>query len=133
VIVMKSNRKARRTARRLFRLCVIGGVVDEGRARQVAARTAAFGGHDALPVLGEFARLVRLDCDRRTALVASALPLPTDVRDGVSAQLARAYGPTIRVKFAVDTALLAGVSIRVGSEVYDGSVRARLAELESRL
>jgi F0F1-type ATP synthase delta subunit len=33
----------------------------------------------------------------------------------------------------VDPALLAGVSIRVGSEVYDGSVRARLAAFESRL
>jgi F-type H+-transporting ATPase subunit delta len=130
---MKSNRKTRRAARRLFRLCVAGGVLDEGRARQVAALTAASRRADTLPLLSQFARLVRLDCDRRTALVASALPLPADVRDDVSAHLARAYGPTIRVTFEVDPALLAGVSIRVGSEVYDGSVRARLAALESRL
>jgi F-type H+-transporting ATPase subunit delta len=130
---MKSNRKTKRTARRLFRLCLVGGVLDEGRARQVAALTTASGRQDTVPLLGQFARLVRLDCDRRTALVASALPLPADVQDGVSAHLARAYGPTIRVKFAVDAALLAGVSIRVGSDVYDGSVRARLAALEARL
>jgi F-type H+-transporting ATPase subunit delta len=130
---MKSYRKTRRTARRLFRLCVVGGVVDEGRVRQVAARIAASGRHDTLPLLSHFARLVRLDRDRHTAVVASALPLPDDVRDGVSAQIARAHGPRIRVKFAVDPALLAGVSIRVGSQVYDGSVRARLAALESCL
>jgi F-type H+-transporting ATPase subunit delta len=130
---MKSNKNTRRAARRLFRVCVVDGVLDEGRVRHVAARTAASGRQDALPLLSQFARLVRLDRDRRTALVASALPLPADVRDGVSAQLARTYGPTIRVKFAVDPVLLAGVSIRVGSQVYDGSVRARLAALESRL
>jgi F-type H+-transporting ATPase subunit delta len=112
---------------------MVGGALEEGRARRVAVRIAASGRHDALPLLRDFTRLVRLERDRRTALVASALPLPADVRDGVSAQLARVYGPTIRTTFAVDPALLAGVSIRVASQVYDGSVRARLAALESRL
>jgi F-type H+-transporting ATPase subunit delta len=117
----------------LFRLCMVGDVLDEGRARRVAALTAASRRQDTLPLLSQFARLVRLDCDRRTALVASALPLPADVRDVVRTHLTRAYGPTTRVKFAVDAELLAGVSIRVGSDVYDGSVRARLAALEARL
>ena len=130
---MKSNKRARRAARRLFRLCVVNSVLDEGRVREVVARTAASGRQDALPLLSHFARLVRLDCARRTAVVASAQPLPADVRDGLDAQLTGAYGPTIRVIFAVEPALLAGVSIRVGSQVYDGSVRARLAALESRL
>jgi F-type H+-transporting ATPase subunit delta len=130
---MKSNRVARRAARRLLRLCVVDGLLDEGRARQVAARIAASRRHRSLPVLGEFARLVRLDCERRTSVVESAVALPPDVRDGVSARLAAVYGPAITVTFAVEPALLAGISIRVGSEVYDGSVRARLAALEARL
>jgi F-type H+-transporting ATPase subunit delta len=117
----------------LFRLCAVNSVLDEGRVREVVARIAASGRQDALPLLGHFARLVRLDCDRRAALVASALPLPADVREDLSAQIARAHGLRIRVTFAVEPALLGGVSIRVGSHVYDGSVRARLAALESRL
>lgn len=130
---MKSNRKASRAARRLFRLCVVEGLLDEGRVRQVAARIAAPGRHGSLPVLSEFARLVRLDCERRTVVVESAVPLSHDVRDGVGARLVDAYGPAITVTFAVDPALLAGISVRVGSDVYDGSVRARLATLEARL
>ena len=130
---MKSNKKAGRAARGLFRLCVVEGLLDEGRVRQVAARIAASGRHGSLPVLGEFVRLVRLDCERRAVVVESAAPLPHDVRDGVSARLAEAYGPAITVTFGVDPALLAGISVRVGSEVYDGSVRARLAALEARL
>ena len=130
---MKSNKKAGRAARRLFRLCVVEGLLDEGRVRQVAARIAAPGRHGSLPILSEFARLVRLDCERRTVVVESAVPLPHDVRDGVGARLADAYGPAITVTFGVDPALLAGISVRVGSEIYDGSVRARLAALEARL
>ena len=130
---MMSNKRAGRAARDLFRLCVVEGFLDEGRARQVAVRIAVSGRHDSLPVLREFARLVRLDCERRAAVVESAAPLPRDVRDGVSARLTDVYGPAIRVSFGVDPALLAGISVRVGSEVYDGSVRARLAALEARL
>ena len=130
---MKSKRKVERATRRLFRLCVVEGLLDEGRVRQVAARILAPGRHGSLPVLSEFARLVRLDYERRAVLVESAVPLPHDVRDDVSARLADAYGPAITVTFGVDPALLAGISVRVGSEVYDGSVRARLAALEARL
>jgi F-type H+-transporting ATPase subunit delta len=130
---MSSNRKTGRAARRLFRLCVVDGLLDEGRVRQVAARIGAPGQHGSLPVLHEFARLVRLDVERRTAVVESAVPLPYDVRDDVCARLAKAYGPAITVTFGVDPALLAGISVRVGSAIYDGSVRARLATLEARL
>ena len=127
---MKSNRKDGRAARRLFRLCVVEGLLDEGRVRQVVARIAAPGRRGSLPVLSEFVRLVRLDCERRAVVVESAVPLSPDVRDGVSARLAAAYGSAITVAVGVDPALLAGISVRVGSEVYDGSVRGGLDALE---
>ena len=84
-------------------------------------------------MLGEFVRLVRLDCNRRTAVVESAVPLPSGVCDGISARMASAYGPATRTTFALNPALLAGLRIRVGSQIVDGSVRARLAALEARL
>ena len=130
---MKSNRKARRAARRLFRLCLTGGTLNEARARQIAAGIAASGRRGSLPILSDFVRLIRLDCDRRTAVVESALPLPADIRDAVSARLTRHHGPGTRTTFAQNPALLAGLRVRVGSQIYDGSVRARLAALEARL
>jgi F-type H+-transporting ATPase subunit delta len=78
-------------------------------------------------------RLVRLDLDQRTARVESAMPLTDDVRRDVEAGLARLYGSGIATSFDENPALIGGMRIKVGSDVYDGSVRSRLAALEARL
>lgn len=130
---MKSTRRVKRAARALYRFCLVNGSLDAGRARRVAARLAATKRRGALPVLLGFHRLVRLDRDRCTARVESAVPLPPAVRDRVQAGLARAYGPSLEALFTENPALIAGVRIKVGSDVYDGSVRAKLAALETRL
>jgi F-type H+-transporting ATPase subunit delta len=130
---MKSNRKNTRAARRLFRLCVRDGVLDEARAREVATRLASSGRRGALPVLAALLRLIRLNLDQRTAVVESAVELPDEVRDRVSGGLTRTYGASLRTTFVVEPALLGGMRVKVGSEVYDGSVRARLARLEAGL
>ncbi len=75
---MKGTRKTRRTARQLFRLCVVGGTLDAARVRQVAARVAASGRRGALAVLSDFRRMVRLESERHTAIVESATPLADD-------------------------------------------------------
>ena len=78
-------------------------------------------------------RLVRLDRDGHRAIVESATPLPDDLRIDVQAGLARAYGQGLDTSFEVNPRLIGGMRIRVGSDVYDASVRARLAALEARL
>ena len=47
--------------------------------------------------------------------------------------LARRYGPAIETTFRENPALIAGLRVKVGSDVYDGSVRARLDTLEARI
>jgi F-type H+-transporting ATPase subunit delta len=108
-------------------------MLSEARARQVADRLAASRRRGWLPMFGAFVRLVRIDCNRRTAVVESAVPLPPGVCDGISARVANAYGRGTTTTFALNPALLAGLRIRVGSHILDGSVRARLAALEARL
>jgi F-type H+-transporting ATPase subunit delta len=130
---MKSNRKIARSARRLFRLCLANGVLDEARTREVARRIALSGRRGSRTVLSNFLRLVRLDLARRVATVESAAPLPDDVRETVAAGLTRSYGAGVTTTFSVNPALVGGMRIKVGSDVYDGSVRARLAALEARL
>jgi F-type H+-transporting ATPase subunit delta len=130
---MKANRKVKRAARQLFRRCLVDGVLDEGRARQVARGIAASRRRGALAILSDFQRLVRLDSERHTALVESATPLMPDMRAGIQAGLTRTYGPGVEATFAENPALIGGMRIKVGSDVYDDSVRARLAALEARL
>lgn len=130
---MKSSTRTRRAARRLFHLCTVDGRIDEARARATVRRIATSGRGRSLPILSDFLRLVRIDLSRRTALIESAEELPDDVRQDVSARLTGTYGAGLKTNFVVNPALVGGMRIKVGSDVYDGSVRARLAALEARL
>ena len=129
---MKQSRKARRAARQLYQLCLVDGLLDDGRVRLVARRVAASGRRGALPILSGFRRLVRLERDRHTAIVESAEPLAGSVRDAVQDGLARVYGRGLETSFGQNPALIGGMRIKVGSDVYDGTVRARLAALAAR-
>jgi F-type H+-transporting ATPase subunit delta len=130
---MKANRRTIRAARRLYRLCLIDGRLDETRVRRVAKRLGASRRRGSIAVLSSLRRIVRLDRDRRSALVETATSLPDDLRDEVLAGLARRYGPGLTTSFETSADLIGGMRIKVGSDVYDGSVRARLAAIESRL
>jgi F-type H+-transporting ATPase subunit delta len=130
---MKVSRRAKRGARELYRACNVDGQLDPSRARQVASHLAASKRRGSLALLTEFQRLVRLDHERRTAVVESAAPLADTVRADIVARLHSMYGPALDATFGENPALIGGVRIKVGSDVYDGSIRARLAALESSL
>ena len=127
---MKINRRARRGARRLYRACVVDGLLDEARVRHVAEGVAGAGTRGGLAVLSHFRRLVGLDLDRHSAVVESAAPLPPDLRASVEAGVARLYGPGVSTSFTDNPALIGGMRVRIGSDVYDGSVRTALLNLE---
>ena len=127
---MKANKKARREAKQLFRLCLVDGLLDGNRARQVVRQIVAARPRGYLATLSHFRRLTELDSARHTAKVESALTLPADLQTSVQSGLERLYGPGLTTSFAENPALIGGMRIRVASDVYDGSVQARLAALE---
>ncbi len=114
----------------LFRLCLVNGLVDDNRAQEVLLRIVETKPRGCLEILSHFQHLVQLHRALHTAKVESAVPLPNDVRVEVQSGLARQYGAGLEVSFSEDPALIGGMRIQVGSDVYDGSVRARLAALE---
>jgi F-type H+-transporting ATPase subunit delta len=129
---MKSPRQQRREARRLFRTCVVDGSLDEARVRRVVQRTIDAGGVSDLKLLSRFQRLVRIDRAAHSARVESRAPLPDEVRASIESGVRRLYGRGIAVSYAENGALLGGVRVTVGSDVYDGSVRGRLDALSER-
>jgi F-type H+-transporting ATPase subunit delta len=129
---MRTTRRARREARRLYRACIVGGLLDDARTRQVVERVAGARRRGSLPILSHFQRLVSLDRVRHQAVVESATPLPPDLRASVESAVARVYGPGVSTSFADNPALIGGMRVKVGSDVYDGSVRAALLALEER-
>jgi len=127
---VKISKQARRDAKQLFRLCVVGGVLEEGRVRQSLQQLGRIRPRGYVAILNHFHRLVKLEQERRTARVETAFPLPADMQGAVRNNLTRVYGPGLTMSFAENASLLGGMRVRVGSDVYDGSVRARLAALE---
>jgi len=89
---MKTPKQTKREARRLFRLCLVNGLLDEGLVRQVVERVIEGKRRGYLTLLSFFHRLVKLERARHTAEVASAVPLPADLQASVQADLQSAYG-----------------------------------------
>ena len=128
---MKTVRQARREAHELWQMCATGGVIDEARARAVIDQIVRSRHRGSYAVLKQFLRLVRLDQEARTATVASAVPLDPAVRAEIERGLARLPRRGLETRFVVDPSLIGGMRVQVGCDVYDGSVRAGLAALES--
>ena len=127
---MKINKQARREGKELFRSCMLNGVLDENRVRLTVQKTIELKPRGYLATLSHFQRLVKLELERRTARVDSALPLPEDLKANVQAALTRLYGPGLNISYGANAALIGGMRIKVGSDVYDGSIQARLAALQ---
>ena len=129
---MKISKRARRDAKQLFRSCVLNGLLDDDRVRQTVRQIIAQKPRGYLAILTHFQRLVKLDVARRTARIESAIQLPESLSTAIQANLARRYGPGLTVSFVQKQDLIGGLRVQVGSDVYDGSIRARLAELADR-
>lgn len=127
---MKGSRQIERRAKRLLRLCRANGLLNEERARHVVARIIAERHRGYLALLREFKRLVRLDLEAQTAEVEIAEPLPADLLNDVQVRLRAAYGPGLTIHFARKPELIGGMRIKVGSDVYDRTVKSELAALE---
>lgn len=89
-----------------------------------------------LPVevrLGDCGRLAARRRDRLAAVVSCAVPLDGESRRRLENALRGIYGRPVRVHAAVDPSVIAGLRIRVGDEVIDGTLAARVAGARHRL
>ncbi len=93
--------------------------------------------HRRIGMLGEIRAAFETALDERLGLVradvTSAAPLSAAEQQAIAAQLARLSGKRVRAQFAVDGALIGGAAARVGSTVYDGSVRGQLQALRRKM
>ena len=126
---MKISKDAKRTARRYFRACFTNEVFDETTARAVLDHVIAEKPRHYLAILTVFQRLVRLEVARSTADVESATPLSDPLQADVQRRLTQLYGRPLATAFRVNAALIGGVRVTVGSDVWDGTVKNRLETL----
>jgi F-type H+-transporting ATPase subunit delta len=93
--------------------------------------------HRRIEMLREIEAAFRSELNDRLGIaeadVISARELTAAQRNELKAALERRTGKKIEANFREDQALLGGAVVRVGSTVYDGSVRERLDRLRERL
>ena len=126
---MKISKTAAASARRLFGLCQSSGRFDESKLRTVISRLVESKPRDYKAILAAIQRLTRLEFERREVTVESAVEIDDSTRQRVVAGLAGQYGPDLVVQYQITPALLGGLRIRVGNDVFDGSVQGRLERL----
>ena len=130
---MKISKEVQAQARRLMRLCIgADGLMDEAIVRQVADKIAAEKPRNYLTLLTAFTELVRLERAAHTATITSAVPLTEAEQAAIQAKLnARQAG--LNYEWQVDSSLIAGLTVKVGDNVTDASVRTRIEQLTKTL
>jgi len=90
-----------------------------------------------LAELSEVSTQFAQELDRRagvvTAQVTTARPLPADAQEALRRRLGELTGSNVRLQFEVDDELIGGVVTRIGSTLYDGSVRGQLQQIRQRM
>lgn len=129
---MRIRRESKKVARSLFRICFHDGKLDEKRVHDVAQKAGASRLRNKLEVLSAFKQFVTAEIQEHTLTVESAVALP-DSGTAVFASVEAKNGPALQKVFKVNPALIGGLRIRLGSQVWDSSLKNRLQSLETSL
>lgn len=130
---MKISKEARRHARELFRASLTEGRLDARRVSEYSDRLIAERPRNYVGILKEYTRLVRLELQRRHAVIESAAPLEPAEAARIEGDLRTRFGADLTIEHRTNPDLLGGLRIQVGSDVWDGSVANRLELLKQQL
>ena len=89
--------------------------------------------HELDEILAEYHAVADRQSNTAEAEITSAHPLDAAARKDLESQVAKLAGGQIRATYREDATLLGGAVVRIGSTVYDGSIRAQLQQLKQNL
>jgi F-type H+-transporting ATPase subunit delta len=130
---MKINKEIRRLSREMLRASFTDGQLDSGRILSLVDSLIARKPRNYIGVLKNYRRLLRIEVEKRRARIETASEVDRETGSRLVANLKKKYGSDLTTDFVVNPQLLGGMRIRVGSDVWDGSVRNRLERLQQQL
>jgi F-type H+-transporting ATPase subunit delta len=130
---MKLNKEIRQLSRKMLQASFTDGQLDPGRIASLVDSVIAEKPRNYINVLKSYKRLLRLEVEKRHATIETASEVDPAIRSEIVSNLKSKYGDDLATDFDVDPQLLGGMRIRVGSDVWDGSVRNRLERLQQEL
>ncbi len=130
---MKITKEARTLARQLLRLSLVDGQLDRARVSAIVQSVLSEKPRHYLGALEAYQRLLRLEIEKRHAVIESAAQLNESTAEAVVNSLRQKYGNDLTTEFKVNPELIGGMRVKIGSDVWDGSVRSRLARLQEQV
>ena len=93
--------------------------------------------HGRIPMLAQIARQVETELNNQLgfveASITSSRQLSPEEKQDLESQVGRITGKKVRARYDTNPELLGGAVVRVGSTIYDGSVRGQLQKLKEQL
>ncbi len=146
VVSLKESLDASRELDQFFRSPILSrekkesviGTLFDGKVDPVVVRLMRLlvqkGREDILPaVVRQYAELRDERLGQVEASVRTAMPMEYDETETLRQALEARTGKTVRLRIEVEPALIGGVVVRIGDQVYDGSVRHQLTTLREQL
>ncbi|MEO8044907.1 MAG: F0F1 ATP synthase subunit delta [Spartobacteria bacterium] len=130
---MKISKDIRQLSRSLVRDSYVNGVLDRERIGAIGRAITEKKPRNYAQLLKNYHRLLRLELDKKRVTIESATELDPEAGRQIVAGLEKTHGAGLTTSFVVNPALLGGVRVRVGSDVWDSSVRNRLERLRQKL
>ena len=130
---MKISKDIRQLSRTLVRNSYVDGALNRDKINSIVRTIIEKKPRHYIQLLENYQRLLRLEVEKRRATIESAAELDPEAGRQIVVGLEQKYGPGLATEYVVNPALLGGVRVRVGSDVWDSSVRNRLERLQQKL
>src|SRR5438270_13697298 len=126
---MTVQKQTKQLARQLFKMSFADGRLSAERVTGVLGYIEKTKPYDALGLLRTYQRLITTELSKGQAVVEHAGTISDGILQSIAADLSRRYGRPVTATGKPNPALLAGLRVRIGDDVYESSVSSQLAAL----
>ncbi len=128
---MRADKKTKLLAKQLFKLSLLDGQLSAEQVSGVLAYVEKTQPRHALSLLKLYHRTVAIEVAKSRALVEHAGPVTDATLRLIEAAMSKKYNRTVTASARANPKLLAGLRVRVGSDVYESTVSGQLATLSN--
>lgn len=126
---MAASKQTKLLAKQLFKLSVVNGVVSPEQVAGVLGWVEKTQPTQSLALLKAYQHRIAIELAKSRAVVEHAGPVSDATLKQIEAAMTKRYSRTVSAVAQPAPSLLAGLRVRVGSDVYESSVAGQLATL----
>jgi|ERR1700694_3805948 len=128
---MRADKKTKALAKQLFKLSLVNGAVSPEQVAGVLGYIEKVQPRHSLALLKLYHRAIVTEVAKSRAIVEHAGSISDTTLKLIETAMSRKYSRTVTATAQPSPKLLAGLRVRVGSDVYEANVSGQLAALSS--